>query len=361
MDKAYDPEIYKKKKYLIVKSININLKKIIKLARKSRNNKIVLSKQISSSVTNIMLFTAILVFIFSFIISFYNTKSINKPIQILKNKTKDIANGEFGTIGSIPAPSEISELANHFNIMCLRLQELDEMKTDFVSYVSHELRTPLTAIKEASSMLLDGIYTKEPEKHENLLSIVKEECDRLIKSVNRILDLSCMEAHMTKYFFRKASVFPIIQKCILKLAPIARKKNIEIELIPANLLPEINMDEDRIYQVIENLIANAIKFTSKKGSITIKVKYLDLPDNCLKVSISDTGCGIPKNQLTRIFDKFTRIEMGEKTILGTGLGLSISKHIVNAHCGKIWADSTQYKGSEFNFTLPAILLKAKKC
>jgi two-component system sensor histidine kinase GlrK len=172
-----------------------------------------------------------------------------------------------------------------------------------------------------------------------------------------------MEAQMAKYFFRKASIFPVIQKCILKLAPIARKKNIEIELIPSILLPEINMDEERIYQVVENLIANAIKFTPKKGKITIKVKHIDKhidkPDNCLKVSISDTGCGIPENQLIRIFDKFTRIETGKKTILGTGLGLSISKHIVNAHYGKIWANSKLGKGSKFNFTLP-VLLKTEK-
>ncbi len=359
-DKTYRPGVYKKEKYLIVTTININLKKIIRLARKSRNNKIIRSKQISSNVFKVMVFTVIFVFIFGFIISFYNTKSINRPIQILKNKTKEIANGEFGIVSNIPAPPEISELAKHFNIMCKRLQELDEMKRDFVSYVSHELRTPLTVIKEASAMLLDGRYTDKPKKHKELMSIVKEECERLINSVNRILDLSCMEAQMAKYFFRTASIFPVIQKCVLKLAPIARKKNIDIELIPPGLLPEINMDEERIYQVIENLIANAIKFTSKKGNITIKAQYIGMPDNCLRVSISDTGCGIPENQLTRIFNKFTRIETGEKTILGTGLGLSISKHIVNAHSGKIWADSKPGRGSKFNFTLPA-LLKTKQC
>jgi two-component system sensor histidine kinase GlrK len=339
----------------IVEEINENLRAIIEIAQLDRDKKTELSSQISSRVLKITALTAGMVIFVGLMISFFNTRNITRSIALLKKRTKEIAKGEFGEISNITSPPEIKDLADDFNAMSERLKELDEMKLDFISHVSHELRTPLTAIKEASGMLLDGTYSKVPEKRYELLTITNQECDRLIESVNRILDLSRMEANMMDYQFRKCSLIPVIQKTILKLAPIAQRKEIYLELKPAPDLPLVTVDEERIGQVIENLISNALKFTSARGRIIVSTHLLKLKKkkkNAVLFAVQDTGHGITKENLEKIFHKFKRIEDGKETARGTGLGLSIAKYIITAHGGKIWARSKPEKGSIFFFALP---------
>jgi two-component system sensor histidine kinase GlrK len=238
--------------------------------------------------------------------------------------------------------------------MCDRLQELNDMKEDFIYHVSHELRTPLTAIREASSMLLEGCFRERPDSQDQLLTIVKDECDRLIKSINRMLDLSRMEAQMMDYAFKTIAILPVVRSCILKLAPIAVTKEILLELTPNDALPKVHADPDRLYQLVENLLGNALKFTEAGGKVCIALQEDIENTGFLQVQISDTGCGIPQNALKTIFDKFRRIDSGQETERGTGLGLSIAKHIVMAHGGKIWATSQPGNGSVFCFTLPVV-------
>ena len=191
-----------------------------------------------------------------------------------------------------------------------------------------------------------------PEKQDELLAITKEECERLIDSVDRILDLSRMEAKMMDYHFRECSLVPVIRKSILKLAPIAQRKEISLELKPPPDLPLVNIDEERIGQVVENLLGNALKFSSPKGAVTIRICRKDDQNDFIEVSISDTGCGIHRENLEKIFDRFRRIDNGRETARGTGLGLSIAKHIIAAHGGRIWVESELGQGSTFFFTLP---------
>jgi len=339
----------------IVEEINENLRAVIKIAQSDRDKKIELSSQISSRVLKIAALTAGMVIFVGLLISFFNTRNITRSVAQLKKRTKEIAKGKFEETSDISSPPEIKELADDFNRMSERLKELDEMKLDFISHVSHELRTPLTAIKEASSMLLDGTYSEVPEKRHELLTITKQECERLIESVNRILDLSRMESNMMDYQFRECSLIPVIQKTILKLAPIAQRKEIYLELKPAPDLPLVTVDEERIGQVIENLVANALKFTSAKGRIIVSTHLLNLKKNkkdAVLFAVQDTGNGITQENLEKIFHKFKRIEDGKETARGTGLGLSIAKYIITAHGGKIWARSKPGKGSIFFFALP---------
>jgi two-component system sensor histidine kinase GlrK len=236
--------------------------------------------------------------------------------------------------------------------MCDRLRELDELKEDFISHVSHELRTPLTAIREASGLLIEGAFADEPKSSQELLTIVKDECERLIVSVNRILDLSRMEAKMMDYHFNRVSLINYIRKCLLKLAPIAKRKNIILKLRRQKHLPDIRMDTERIIQLLDNLVGNALKFTDEGGSVIVKVLLKNHDSKMIQVSISDTGCGIHRENMEKIFDKFKRIECGQETARGTGLGLSIAKHVITAHGGEIWVESNLGKGSTFFFTLP---------
>ena len=344
----------RKKEELIVDTINRRLKNIITIARFARDNKIEKSNQISLHILKVTAITSGFAVLLGILISFFNTRIINRSILVLQKRTEEVSKGKFEKIENIKSPPEIKELGDHFNMMCERLKELDNMKVDFISHISHELRTPLTAIKEASSMMLEETFVDTNEKQKELFTVVKEECDRLITSVNKILDLSCMEAKMMDYQFKECSVFPVIQKTILKLAPIAQSKRINLELIPPPELPTVKVDSERIGQVLENLLANALKFTPNGGIVTIKTfcKTDASLNKFLEISISDTGCGILNDNLGKIFDKFKRIKSGRETVRGTGLGLSIVKHIIDAHGGSVWVKSEPGKGSTFFFSLP---------
>ena len=348
----YPVKEYQTQKEKIIEQINDNFKYIIWAAKSDRDEKIKISSEISYNVFKTTSFAAGLSIFFGILISFFNTRSINRSILLLQKKTKDIAIGKFEKISDIASPPEIEDLAHDFNIMCDRLKELDEMKEDFISHVSHELRTPLTAIREASRLLIDGTFADNPESREQLLTIVGDECERLIVSVNRILDLSRMEANMTEYHLESADLIDIIRKCILKLAPIAQQKKIKLELTPPPDLPALWIDVEMIGQLLENILGNALKYTDAKGSVAVAVSLKKSGGTFIEVSVADTGCGIQKKHLDNIFNKFKRIESGKETARGTGLGLSIAKHIVTAHGGKIWAQSTPGKGSTFFFTLP---------
>ena len=338
----------------LMDAINRDLKEMSKKARSDRDQKIAASNRISSKVLKLTIIIVGASILAGLVISFFNTRSINRPILLLKKKTKEIADGNYTKISTLTSPPEIKELADDFNMMSERLKELDELKEDFISRVSHKLRTPLTAMREASSMLLEGVYADAPEKQKQLFRITKDECERLIRSVNRILDLARMEANMMDFQFKKRNLVPIIQKTILKLAPIAQKKKIELELKPTDELPAVWIDEDRLAQVMENLLGNALKFTESHGQIRIKAILRNGKKKFLQVSISDSGYGIPKEDLATIFDKFKRVGNGGNLVRGTGLGLSIAKHIVSYHGGKIWAKSQPGKGSVFSFTLPVL-------
>ena len=343
---------YMQKKDDIVDGINRKLKRIMNIVRSDRENKILSSSQISKRVLSMTVFTAILTVLVGVLISFLNTRSINHSIILLQKKTKELALGTYEKIPQIKAPPEIKALADDFNTMSDKLRRLDEKKVDFINHVSHELRTPLTAIKEASSMLMEGTYNSDAQKQHQLLTITQEECERLINSVNRILDFSRMEAQMMEYRFTTCNLIAVIERTVKKLRPIARSKKINLELKPPKKLPAVVIDEEKIGQVLENLIANALKFTSEKGRIFIQTVPFNRKKNFVCVAVSDTGMGINTENLQIIFDKYSRGHADGHRIRGSGLGLSIAKYIVTDHGGQIWATSTPGKGSTFFFALP---------
>lgn len=351
-DGSRQPDIYHDRKADLLDRMRLSLQTIMDEARQARDQKILLSSHISVTVIRVGIITISIGGLIGLLVSFINARRINCAIQRLQQKTHDVANSRFDALPPIESPPEIAALTRDFNRMCDRLQELNEMKEDFIYHVSHELRTPLTAIREASSMLLEGCFTGRPDSQDQLLTIVKGECDRLINSINRMLDLSRMEAQMMEYAFKAIAILPMVRACILKLAPIAVAKDVLLELTPNDRLPMVRADPDRLYQLMENLLGNALKYTETGGDVRIALQPDEENAGFLRVQISDTGCGIPQNALKTIFDKFRRIDSGQETERGTGLGLSIAKHIVMAHGGKIWATSQPGSGSVFCFTLP---------
>ncbi len=288
--------------------------------------------------------------VFILMISFMITRSVTRPIALLKRKTREIAQGRFEGDLRIAAPPEISELAVAFNLMCQKLNALDKMKSDFFASMSHELRTPLTSIKEGTGLLLDGVGGATTEKQRKLLSILAEESNRLIGLVSALLDLSKMEAGMMPYSFNKASLVPLIRKSVDEMTPLVEAKGIHLETDIAESLPAVNLDNERMLQALRNLIGNAVKFTPASGQVKVAARRRQ---DMVEVSIRDTGPGIAVENLNAIFDKFKQGHgRGAYSSNGTGLGLAIAKHVITSHGGDIWAENHPERGSIFTFVLP---------
>lgn len=157
---------------------------------------------------------------------------------------------------------------------------------------------------------------------------------------------------MMEYRFGSGELQPLVQKVVLKLAPIAFRKGVDLEVLPLPELPSVAMDEERVAQVLENLIGNALKFTPTGGRVTVRADGRE-EDRRVRVSVSDTGRGIPRESLENVFDKFKQVGPGKGRAGGTGLGLAIARWIITDHGGNIWAESEPGKGSTFTFTLPS--------
>ncbi len=282
--------------------------------------------------------------------SIYITRSITQPLKMLRTRTKEISEGVFNSDLVVPSPPEISDLAKAFNLMCAKLKVVDKLKSDFFSTMSHELRTPLTSIKEGTALLREGVAGAITEKQRRLLTIISEESHRLIGLVNSLLDLSKMEAGMMTYNLEEGSLVPLIDKTITEIGPLVEAKKITIEARIGEALPMIKMDNERMLQALRNLIGNAVKFTPDGGRVGISARPVN---HGVEVSVTDTGPGIPAENLTSIFNKFQQATpAGSYSVKGTGLGLAIVKHIITSHGGKIWAESEPGQGSTFIFILP---------
>ena len=233
-----------------------------------------------------------------------------------------------------------------------RLKELDKMKSDFVSSVSHELGTPLTAIKGSVDNMLDGVIGELNEKQIAYLTRIKSNADRLARLINDLLDLSRIEAGKIDLRPTNLSLVTLIKEVAESLRPVAAEKLISLDIASRDPAVMAWADRDKVTQVLMNLIGNALKFTPPHGKVTIAVGRNG--DQWVRVSVADTGPGIPTEEINKIFDKFYQIaQSGRQKTKGTGLGLTICKDLVEMQGGKIWVESESGKGSTFAFTLPA--------
>jgi len=231
-----------------------------------------------------------------------------------------------------------------------QLQELDRLKSAFVGIVSHELRTPLTPIKTLVENLLDGVGGSLSEQQHHYLSRIQANADRLTRMLNELLDLSKIEAGKIELRPTVLSIHELLADVLEVLQPLAQQKSITMEVTSIDGIPKVHADRDKLYEVLANLVDNAIKFTPSGGHILIGTKVLD--DRYITVEVSDTGCGIPEEDLPKIFDKFYRVQSVSANHAGAGLGLAIAKGLIELHGGTIGVDSTSGKGSHFYFTVP---------
>ncbi|MHB8171836.1 MAG: two-component system histidine kinase PnpS [Thermincolia bacterium] len=229
------------------------------------------------------------------------------------------------------------------------LRALEQMRTEFVANVSHELRTPLTSIKGFVETLLDGAMD-QPHVARRFLEIINEETDRFYRLITDLLSLARLETPSAQLPDEPVSLAKVLEKVMAVLEPLARDKDIRINLELEANLPGVRIGEDLLGQVLMNLLDNAIKFTPVGGWITVRGK--ELP-GLLEMQVSDTGIGIPPESLPRLFERFYRVDKARSREMGgTGLGLSIVKHILERYGQKITVESRLGQGTTFTFTLP---------
>ena len=233
-------------------------------------------------------------------------------------------------------------------------QKIDQDRKQFVSNVSHELRTPLTSLKSYIEALTDGAW-KDPKVAPQFLKVTQEETDRMIRMINDLLSLSRMDSGTAKLDLELINLNELFNHVLDRFDMILKTddnpdKNyiIKREFTRRDLWVEV--DTDKFQQVLDNLMNNAIKYSPDGGTITCRLLETH---NHVILSVSDQGLGIPKKDLTHVFDRFYRVDKARSRAQGgTGLGLAISKEIISMHGGRIWVDSKEGKGSIFYISLP---------
>ena len=232
-----------------------------------------------------------------------------------------------------------------------KLQQLDEVKSNFISVVAHQLRTPLSGIKWTLSMLLNGDMGLLNNDQKTFLMKSYESNTRMITLVNDMLVADGIQSGRVHYGFKHTDIIDLMDNVLFDVNPVASKKNISIKYKSKfENLPQVYVDPETMRAVVQNLLENAIKYTIEGGKIMIDVEN---DGNNLTISIADNGIGIPNEQQKNVFNKFFRASNAIKQETdGSGLGLFIAKSIVEKNGGRIWFESSEGQGSTFYFTLP---------
>lgn len=290
---------------------------------------------------------AVLVVLFGLVSILVLTSGIVSRVKRLNNLTQDIAKGKFDNKVTIKSRDEIGQLAEAFNKMADDLKIADASKRDFVSNAAHELRSPMTSINGFVEGMLDGTIPKE--KHKMYLEIVSSEVKRLTKLVKTMLDLSRIESGRDKITVSKIDINELIRHVVIRLSGKIEEKGVQPEIEISDDQLFVMADGDKIEQVLQNLIDNAIKFTDKDKTIVIAT---EVTGDKVKVIVRDEGAGISEEDLKFIWDRFYTVDkVRSANKSGTGLGLSIVKSIIEQHNETITVTSKVNVGTEFVFTL----------
>ncbi len=243
-----------------------------------------------------------------------------------------------GASGAVLVLHEISEL-----------RRLERVRQDFVANVSHEFRTPLTAIQGFSETLLGGAL-EDPANRRRFVEIIRDHATRLARLTEDLLELSRIEAGELKLEFQPVSVRQLVDSCVETASLKARAKELVLNVNVPEGLPAVRGDANRLQEVLQNLLDNAVQYTPGGGNIEVSAAN---SSGQIVFTVSDTGIGIPQAEQSRIFERFYRVDAARsREAGGTGLGLSIARHIVEVHGGRIWVESTVGEGSRFHFSIP---------
>jgi len=300
---------------------------------------------LNESLSQLMVHLIIMVLIavvLTAILWFFLANTITNPIVTMIDRAKAMAEGELSQEIPVHGKDEIGQLAYNFNHMARELNQLDTMRKEFVANVSHELRTPLTSIRTYTETLLEGAL-EEPEIASRFLTIVDDEAKRMSLLVSDLLELSRLDSARTKLDQDVLDLVGLLRLTIRQSQILAEQKNQKIAFDNPEEACFILANSPRVNQVISNILSNAIKYSPEETTIHVSVETTDTDH---RVYIKDEGVGIPEESISRIFERFYRVDKGRaRSMGGTGLGLAIAKEIIEEHGGNIYATSIPEEGT----------------
>ena len=303
-------------------------------------------------VRNLFSLLALIVFILAAIISYFIVKKMTKPINQIATASAKFAHGDFSSRVPVQSSDEIGEMTSAFNNMADSLEKSEELRRTFIANISHELRSPMTSITGFVDGILDGTIPKEQEHH--YLNIVSDEVHRLSRLVSRMLDITALQSKKLSESSSDFDFCELLRRVCQNFEHQAKEKNIRINATLAAPSLPIEANEDALYQVLRNLIDNAVKFSNEASEIDV---FASVKGNKLTFSVKNRGPEIPEDQLPLIFDRFHKADRSRsKDKSGLGLGLYIAKTIISQHNGKIQAKNLD-GCVEFSFTIPTQISK----
>ena len=283
------------------------------------------------------------------ILSLFFSRSVVAPLRLMMAASQRIADGRYDERVQVSGADELAQLAARFNQMAGKLEQVEAMRRRLIGDVSHELRTPLTAIKGSMEGLIDGVLPANAETYEQ----IHAEADRLNRLVDDLQELSRVEAGAFELKIQPVNVSSLVRTVAKRLASQFDSKRIALELNLSPDLPPLLADEDRLVQVLTNLAGNALQYTPEGGKVSISAQR---HNGEVRVSVRDTGIGIPPEHLAHLFDRFYRVDKSRSRRAGggSGIGLTIARALVEAQGGHIGVESEgEGRGSTFSFNLPA--------
>jgi signal transduction histidine kinase len=296
-----------------------------------------------------MWIAAVIVIVVAGLASLVFADRITSPIKQLTKASRKIAAGEFHYRIPVSTHDEIGELAETFNTMAETLERNEQLNQQLYAGIAHELKTPLTIIQGNLEAVLDGVSEATPEK----IAAIHTETLLLNRLINDLRDLTLAEAGQLKLQKKDVRINSVVKKVVELIQPMLSEKGITMNIDIPSGLPQVQADPDRLTQILYNLIGNALRHTSEKGKITLLAEPPVGDNKEIKVSVTDTGEGIPEEDLPYIFNHFYRVDQARTRAKGgSGVGLAIVRYLVEAHGGRVWAESEPGKGSIFSFTLP---------
>ncbi len=280
------------------------------------------------------------------VIAMVLSRQLMRPLEALTGVVRRFGPDRYDMRAAETGPTQVRELASAFNAMADRVSDNERAMRGFIADISHELRTPLTSIRGFVEALRDGTVS-DPERQTSSLEVVHEETQRMLRMIEQLLDLSRLEAGETRLQRSSIDLQELFGYVDAMFRSRAEERGVELNLHIEQDAPAVEGDYDRLVQVLNNLLDNALRHTSE-GSVSISARSAE---NGLQIAVVDTGEGIAAADLDRLFDRFWQPE--SRTGPGAGLGLAISREIVRAHGGRIAADSEVGGGTTITIWLPA--------
>jgi signal transduction histidine kinase len=274
-------------------------------------------------------------------------RGMTQPLRDMAQAARRMSRGDYRSGVAVRSRDEVGQLAMAFNRMAGEMEGLERLRRDLVANVSHELKTPISALRAHLENLLDGVEEPNPA----LLEVMLQQSERLSRLVDQLLDLSRLEAGDVPLEIEPVPLGLLVERVIkeVEVARPDRARDLAVRNeVPADL-PPVEADRERIHQVLFNLLENAVRFTPPGGMVTVRAAQ---ENGDWAVSVEDTGPGIPKEHIPLVFERFYRVDPSRsREDGGTGLGLAIARSVVEAHGGRIWAESED-QGARFTFVLP---------